>query len=422
MPPYSCIVTFTTVTLESLTYEQRISLIAAGSEQSVRSLPLTGPWPRGEEPEAGLPRAATRRNDRAAYDRTASAAAWHVHPAQTFLYGPENAGVAALLGELSPVAESLGNPIVVAGPPGTGKSHLARGIAAAWIERGAEQGSVLFFTGQEFLAESRVALERNQLVAWQTRVRGARLFILDDLQHLTGQTTGLLELRATIDELLTNGAQILITTRLEPEHIPNLSPAFVARLQSGLSLALQPPGTLVRTELWQRYAAAQQIDLTPAVGESLANGLKITAGEIWQLADELAAPIEAGGINGSAATRATRMIRAEQAKPALASQRPGVKPNIRTMTNLAARYFGIKVPELLGPTRRRTVVTARNLVIYMARQLGQISLEQLGRHFGGRDHTTVLHGYRVIEERLQTDPQLRQAHDELRKMIAQGNL
>jgi chromosomal replication initiator protein len=392
-------------------------LIAAGSQLSVRSLPLTGPWPRGEEPEAGLPRTGTRRNDRAA-----NTPAWHFHPAQTFLYGPENAGVAALLGELSPIAESLGNPIVVAGPPGTGKTHLARGIAAAWIERGAEQGSVLLYTGQEFLAESRVALERNQLVAWQTRVRGARLFILDDLQQLAGQTTGLLELRATIDELLANGAQVLITTRLEPEHLPNLSPAFVARLQSGLSLALQPPGTLVRTELWLRYAAAQQIDLMPAVAESLANGLKLTAGEIWQLADELAVAIDTGRVNGSSETRATRMIRAEQAKLALASQRPGVKPNIRTMTNLAARYFGIKVPELLGPTRRRTVVTARNLVIYMARQLGQISLEQLGKHFGGRDHTTVLHGYRVIEERLQTDPQLRQAHDELRKMIAQGNL
>lgn len=388
-------------------------MIAAGSQLSVRSLPLTGPWPRGEEPEAGLPRTGTRRNDRAA----ANVPAWPVHPAQTFLYGPENAGVAALLGELSPLAESLGNPIVVAGPPGTGKTHLARGIAAAWFERGAEKGSVLLFTGQEFLAESRTALERNQLVAWQTRVRGARLFILDDLQQLAGQTTGLLELRATIDELLANGAQVLITTRLEPEHLPNLSPAFVARLQSGLSLALQPPGTLVRTELWLRYAAAQQIDLTPAVAESLASALKLTAGEIWQLADELAVAIDAGR-----ETRATRMIRAEQAKQALARQRPGVKPNIRTMTNLAARYFGIKVPELLGPTRRRTVVTARNLVIYMARQLGQISLEQLGRHFGGRDHTTVLHGYRVIEERLQTDPQLRQAHDELRKMIAQGNL
>lgn len=395
-------------------------MIAAGSEQSVRSLPLTGPWPRGDEGEAGLPRTATRRSDRTA----ATVTAWHVHPAQTFLYGPENAGVAALLGELSPLGEALVNPIVVAGPPGVGKSHLARGIAAAWHERGAEKGSVQFFTGSEFLAESRVALERNNLVAWQTRVRNARLFILDDLQQLAGQTTGLLELRATIDELLTNGAQVLITTRLEPEHLPNLSPAFVARLQSGLSLALQPPGTLVRTELWLRYAAAQQIDLQPTVAEALANGLKLTAGEIWQLADELAVAIDS-----TSETRATGIIRTaqrkigtEQAKLALASQRPGVKPNIRTMTNLAARYFGVKVPELLGPTRRRTVVTARNLVIYMARQLGQISLEQLGKHFGGRDHTTVLHGYRVIEERLQTDPQLRQAHDELRKMIAQGNL
>ena len=188
-------------------------------------------------------------------------------------------------------------------------------------------------------------------------------------------------------------------------------------MQSGLSLTLQPPGPLVRTELWLRYAAAQQIDLTPNVAESLANALKLTAGEIWQLADELAAPIDS-----TSETRATRMIRAEQAKQALATQRPGLKPNIRTMTNLAARYFGVKVPEMLGPTRRRSVVTARNLVIYMARQLGQISLEQLGKHFGGRYHTTVLHGYRVIEERLQTDPQLRQAHDELRKMLAQGNL
>ncbi|MGC4006412.1 MAG: helix-turn-helix domain-containing protein [Pirellulales bacterium] len=131
------------------------------------------------------------------------------------------------------------------------------------------------------------------------------------------------------------------------------------------------------------------------------------------LLDELAVG-DAGG----------RRIDAERVKEAFsirgAHGRQASRPNIRAMTSLAAKYFGIKVPELLGPTRRRSVVTARNLVIYLARQLGDISLEQLGKHFGGRDHTTVLHGYRVIEERLRSDPELRQAHDDLRKMLVQG--
>ena len=101
----------------------------------------------------------------------------------------------------------------------------------------------------------------------------------------------------------------------------------------------------------------------------------------------------------------------------LATRRGGLRPSVRSITALSAKYFGIRVAELISPTRRRAVVQAQRRHLLIAQLAGK-SLAQLGDFFGGRDHTTVLHGYRTIERRARTDPEVRAALSELTKKLA----
>jgi chromosomal replication initiator protein len=113
-----------------------------------------------------------------------------------------------------------------------------------------------------------------------------------------------------------------------------------------------------------------------------------------------------------------RSIDARAVRQWLADRRLQLRPSLRTIAKLAAKYFGLRVAELTSPSRRRAVVQARGIAMYLGRQLTAKSLEQLGNHFGGRDHTTVLHNYRSIEARLCSDPTTRRAVSDIRKALA----
>ena len=115
---------------------------------------------------------------------------------------------------------------------------------------------------------------------------------------------------------------------------------------------------------------------------------------------------------------ASRSIDTRAVRQWLADRRLRLQPSLRTIAKLAAKYFGLRVAELLSPSRRRAVVQARGIAMYLGRQLTAKSLEQLGKHFGGRDHTTVLHSYRSIEARLRSDPTTRRAVSDIRKVLA----
>ncbi len=148
--------------------------------------------------------------------------------------------------------------------------------------------------------------------------------------------------------------------------------------------------------------------LPAAAAQLLADGLAATAPELFGAVTELAVQCNLD----------CEPITVDRVRAFLADRRGVLRPSVRSIAALSAKYFNLKLSELTSPTRRRAVVQARNIAIYLARQLAGKSLEQLGDYFGGRDHTTILHGYRTIETRSRTDPTVRRALSELRKMLA----
>lgn len=327
----------------------------------------------------------------------------------TYLAGPENRLLAEAVDSLLHESPSPYNPLVIWGPPGMGKSHVARGIARHWR---LQDRSTVYWRGADFARGLATAVENETTAAWRAEQRKTSLFVLEELTQLSGKRAAMNELLQIIDAVQRRQGQVVLTSRLSPERLPNVPAALAARLVGGLVLQISPPSAAVRLALVQRFADVRGVALPPAAARLLADGLAVTAPELFGAVTELAVQCSIDG----------EPITPHRVRTFLAdSRRAGsVQPTVRSIAKLSAKYFGLKVAELTSPTRRRAVVQARNVAIYLARQLAGKSLEQLGNYFGGRDHTTILHGFRTIESRSRTDPTVRQALSELRKMLAHG--
>jgi chromosomal replication initiator protein len=325
----------------------------------------------------------------------------------SFLAGPENQTLVEVAHSLLHESPSPYNPLVLWGPPGTGKSHIARGIVQHWRS---QDRHVVYTSGADFARALAEAVEGKSTAGWSAKQRDTSLFVLEEIAQLSGKRAALLELLHTMDAVQRQQGQVVLTSRLSPDRLPGMPTALAARLVGGLVLQLMPPSAAVRLALVERFADARRVAIPPAAARSLTDGLVGTAPELFGALTELSLQCNLDG----------DPITPERVRAFLADRRGALRPTVRSIAMLSAKYFNLKLAELTSPTRRRAVVQARNVAIYLARQLAGKSLVQLGDYFGGRDHTTILHGYRTIEARSRTDPTVRQALSELRKMIAHG--
>ena len=360
-----------------------------------------------------------------------------------FVAGPENRLPAVAIESLLRERPSPFNPLVIVGSPGTGKTHLARGLTECWAARHAlPSDSVAYFNASDFAHELKTAIDSNATPEFQRRVRSVSLLVIEGLTQLQSRRVAQQELVHSLDAVIDGGGQVVVTSNTAPQRILGLSPDLRSRLSAGLTVSLMAPAAATRLAIVQRLAELRSIPIIPSAMRALADGLNGTASELLGALLELdmrsrlvlngdtaeqhqASPL-AGDRNAlsehsdiSACRRiAPRTIDARAVRQWLAERRMRLQPSLRTIAKLAAKYFGLRVAELLSPSRRRAVVQARGIAMYLGRQLTAKSLEQLGKHFGGRDHTTVLHSYRSIEGRMQSDPAMRRAVSDIRKAVA----
>jgi chromosomal replication initiator protein len=322
-----------------------------------------------------------------------------------FIAGPENGLAAVAFQTLLEEEQTRYNPLVIYGPSGTGKTHLARGLVAHF----ATSRRANYIASADFANELTDAINANATPQFRARYRDVELLVLDDLTQLATRKIAQQELIRTLDAVIEGGGQIVVTSRSPTEKIPGLPAALRSRLSAGLALPLLPPGAEVRLELLNRFAALRRVELPKPAAKALADGLSVSAPELLGALIEL--QIEAKVTGQPIDLSAVRRF--------LAGRQLRLRPSVRTIAASSAKYFGLKMRELTSPSRRRAVVQARSIAVFLARQLTAKSLEQLGVFFGGRDHTTVLHSVRSIEARLRNDPTTRRAVSDIRKMVAQ---
>jgi chromosomal replication initiator protein len=325
-----------------------------------------------------------------------------------FVAGPENR--LAKVAVQAALADEPGyNPLVLTGPAGSGKSHLARGIAAEYARR-QPTSPPLVASATEFAQEYGRARHARNLKPLRLRYRTSKLLVLEDLTGLCGKTEAQEELVLTIDELLDENRLVIVTCRQSPGAMMSLSPGLRSRLSAGLEVAMSLPGPKARLAILEKLAAARGTLLPKTVCRTLAEGLQTGVPGLIGAITALEASQRSEGLE----------IDAASARLYLATRQASKKVQVRPIATMTAKYFGIKLSELKGPSRQRPIVLARNVAMHLARQLTRDSQQQIGTFFGGRDHTTVLHGCRRVEELLKTDAETREAVQWLTNRLAQS--
>lgn len=324
---------------------------------------------------------------------------------RTFIAGAENALVRSLVAAAIETSPAF-NPLVLCGASGVGKTSVASALAAMRREKlGLKQ--VISTTGSDLYRGLANAIDSDASGDFRSRFHRCEVLVIDELQRLAGKPAAQQFLVAALDALVKRGSLVIATLPRLPQNTDGLSPALVSRLSGGLIVTLQSPGSEARRRLVQLAAEEFDLPLTDAavaqlagLGEQLSLGSLSTAPRLRQAVMQLAA-----NASGSSKTH-PRM-------PAVDPTAADPKATFRETTVVVARHFDLTLSELKGKSRQQHIADARALAMFVARRLTGSSYARIGRFFGGRDHSTVLHACQKTERRLASDDAAHRLLDEL---------
>ena len=296
---------------------------------------------------------------------------------------------------------------------GLGKTHLLHSVA--WeVSRRMPQAQVLYLTAERFRFRFVEALQSRNSLEFKDRFRSIDMLIIDDLEFLHGQHTET-EFDHIINALLDGGKQIVVASSRAPNQVDKLSDRLRSRLQRGLVTEVKPPDYELRLKIlerriYEKRLADPSFDVPHNVLEMLAERLTENGREMEAAAIRLHAQWQ------YMRTPITCAVAEAVIKDLCLSSEP--RPiRIEDIIKTVSRHFGVSKPDILSQRRHRSVVWPRQIGIYLAKQLTARSLPEIGRRFGNRDHTTVLHAIRKIESALNSNQRLQDEIDDLKKML-----
>jgi chromosomal replication initiator protein len=303
-------------------------------------------------------------------------------------------------------------PILIYGPPGTGKSLLAHGLAGRW-RKANPRTRVMFTTGSDFARHYADAVDTNAVSDFRQRLRSVALLVIDGIHQLANKPAAQLELIGTLDKIAERKAQLLATATHLPAEINDLLPGLASRLSAGLTVPLHVPGAAARQEIVRRLAAAREVDLPDGVVQLLAEGCPGTP-HFLNTVPQLDQALQQLTVT---AQLASSIIDENLVRQFLLDESPAQRTTLRSIAQHVARHFRIKSTDLRGATRRQHIVRARGIAMHLARALTGKSLQQVGKYFGDRDHSTVLHACRKTEALLKADSSMRETVQALAEQI-----
>ena len=351
------------------------------------------------EPEPARPRPEAKR----------AAAAQELNPRLTFdqfVIGDCNrlAHAAALA-----VAELPGlayNPLFICGPPGLGKTHLLHSIANYVAEHGG--GLTVRYTTVEAFTDHFVgALQGGGLEAFKAAYRGVDVLLVDDVQFLQSKAKTEQEFFHTFNALHQAGSQLVLTSDRPPRDLEALEDRLRERFEAGLVCDVRPPERATRLTILRKRVAQDDVgDVDPEALEAIADRVDTN---IRALEGALIRVVAFGSLTG-------RPVTAALADEVLAGLYPELKSRTRSVREIqeqTCEAFGISMDDLLSSSRAQPVAFARQVAMYLARELTDATLPAIGRAFGNRNHTTVMHACKRTAERMAAD---REAYDAVHKL------
>ncbi len=328
---------------------------------------------------------------------------------ETFVEGKSNqlARAASLQ-----VAENPGiayNPLFIYGGVGLGKTHLMHAIGNNFLARQPE-GRIIYLHSERFVADMIKALQHNAIDDFKQHYRTADALLIDDIQFFAGKERSQEEFFHTFNALLEGQQQIILTSDRYPKEVEGLEERLKSRFGWGLTIAIEPPELETRVAILQRKAEQAGIELPSEVAFFIGKRIR---SNIRELEGSLRRVIANAHFTG-------KPITVEFAKEALRDLL-AVQNKLITLENIqktVADYYRIKVADLLSSRRSRSIARPRQVAMALAKELTQHSLPEIGKAFGGRDHTTVIHACRKVAELRESDNSLDEDYSNLLRTLS----
>ncbi len=309
------------------------------------------------------------------------------------------------------VAENPGdsyNPLFLYGGVGLGKTHLMHAVGNALKER-SPGAKVVYLHSERFVADMVKALQLNAISDFKRYYRSVDALLIDDIQFFAKKERSQEEFFHTFNALLEGGQQMILTCDRYPKEIDGLEERLKSRFGWGLTVAVEPPELETRVAILMKKATQANIDLPPDAAFFIAQRIRSNVRElegalkrVIASAHFTAKPIDIALVKDSL-------------KDLLALQARQV--SLDNIQRTVAEYYKIKVADLMSRRRSRSVARPRQVAMALAKELTNHSLPEIGDSFGGRDHTTVLHGCRKIKELRESNADIREDYKNLLRSL-----
>lgn len=349
-----------------------------------------------------------------AYEDIQNSKSFRAHP---FWVGEENKILCSATYE---ILNNTAHPFLFLfhAPFGFGKTHLVEGLYITWMWRH-PQSRGLFLTARDFAKQWLTAQHTRTISEFQNSFKDLKLLVLEDIQDFNGQEAAQEQLVLTLERLRQKGTTVLLTSSVPPS-VLTLNSHLISRVREGVIVPILVPEEETRKIILQggfvpSRASKNRTKLTPDGIEEFAKYAHETNLSCYEMLSGQH-QLELLG-----KTSATSRITSADVRAFFSRKIEEDSISVAVIAKLAARYFKVRLTDLRSKSRKAVLVLVRNLVCYLARKLTKATFAEIGEYFGGRDHTTILHGCAQIEQLEKSDPQTQQAlkylQSELRPVV-----
>ena len=329
---------------------------------------------------------------------------------ETYVVGPQNKlAYAAAKAVAEKPAEGF-NPLFIYGESGLGKTHLLYAIAHLMRSRRPES-RIVYIKGDDFTNELVSSIRENRNAEFREKYRQADILLVDDIQFIAGKIQTQEEFFHTFNTLYESGKQIVLTSDRPPREMTQLSDRLMSRFESGLMVDVAPPDFETRLAIIHNKAALLGVKLPDEVMDYIAENVTSNVRQLEGTLNKILAYRDLLGdqVDEESVGRAVRDMLKRSNE---------YVPSPKVIISYICSYYNIDEETLRGQSRSRDVVAARQLAMYLIRRMHATPLDGIGKEFGNRDHSTILHSLDKVEKQMQTDPKFAERVKEITTNIS----
>ncbi|MEI7883750.1 MAG: chromosomal replication initiator protein DnaA [Clostridia bacterium] len=327
----------------------------------------------------------------------------------TFVIGEKNRFAYAASQAVANMPAKAYNPLFIYGGVGLGKTHLMHAIGN-YTKEASPSLKVLYVSSEKFTHELINSIQNRTTDEFRAKYRSIDVLLIDDIQFLEKKEQTQEEFFHTFNELRENDKQIVISSDRPPKEIETLSDRLRSRFEWGLITDIQPPDFETRVAILRKKAELDNISLDDSV-------LNIIADRIHSNIRELEGALIRISAYASLEKRTINQELVEEALKHILVDNKQAKITYRTIQEVVAKYYKIRLEDFTSQRRTKIIAFPRQIAMYLTRELTDLSLPKIGKYFGGRDHTTVMHAHEKITNDMRADNELKGYVEEMIMLV-----